>query len=198
LKHRLYFSKLSLNKVLTLLSRHSHFLARTISQSRLFLEEREAAFSGRTRAGRDLNSRRRIKNYENPRARRDVYTCRPGLQEFSATRVDGGNDGGGGQIKLRREIYGRACNEQLFHGMRTPGLASGGGISIRSSSCRPRASRSLSAPIRVALPWVLFRAKRKTSRLRRCRRCLWFDPDDVLSRDAFVRDLWSLNRDSAI
>lgn len=148
----LYSSKLPLNKIPTLLSRHSHSLARTILQPRPFLEEREAAFSWRIRSGRDLNSRRRIKNYENPRARRDVYTCRPGSQEFSATRVGGGNNGGGGgQIKLRREIYGRACNEQLFHGMRTPGLASGGGISIRSSSCRPRASRSLSAPIRVAL-----------------------------------------------
>lgn len=94
-----------------------------------------------------------------------VYTCRPGPQEFSATRVEesgggSGGGGGGGQIKLRREIYGRACNEQLFHGMRTPGLASGGGISIRSSSCRPRA-RGLRPLLRVALLRVLFRAKRK-------------------------------------
>lgn len=95
-------------------------------------------------------SRRRIKNYENPRVRRDVYTCRPGSQEFSATRVGGAGGGGGGQIKLRREIYGRTCNEQLFHGMRTPGLASGGGISIRSSSCRPRA-RGPRPLLRVAL-----------------------------------------------
>lgn len=45
------------------------------------------------------------------------------------------------RLSFRKEIYGRACNEQLFHAMRTPGLASGGGISIRSSSCRPRARR---------------------------------------------------------
>lgn len=128
-------------------------------------------------AGRDLNSRRRIKNYENPWARRDVYTCRPGSQEFSATRVGrerrgGGSGGGGGQIKLRREIYGRACNEQLFHGMRTPGLASGGGISIRSSSCRPRASRSPSAPIRVALSPEFYSAQKgRLPRLRRRRHC---------------------------
>lgn len=107
-------------------------------------------------------SRRRIKNYENPRARRDVYTCRPGSQEFSATWVGGasGDGGGGGQIKLRREIYGRTCNEQLFHGMRTPGLASGGGISIRSSSCRPRA-RGPRPLLRVALPREFYSAKKE-------------------------------------
>lgn len=84
----------------------------------------------------------------------------------------GGSGGGGGQIKLRREIYGRACNEQLFHGMRTPGLASGGGISIRSSSCRPRASRSPSAPIRVALSPEFYSAQKgRLPRLRRRRHC---------------------------
>lgn len=174
-------------KVPTLLSlRHGRFFVRFRSRGRSLKSEKLHSTSGRP-AGRDLNSRRRIKNYENPRARRDVYTCRLGSQEFSATRVGGGNGvGGGGQIKLRREIYGRACNEQLFHGMRTPGLASGGGISIRSSSCRPRASRSPSAPICVALPWVLFRAKRKIPPPPPFASAVASDltRDDVLPRDA--------------
>lgn len=140
----------SLKEILSLrvLSSHDHFPSEKLHSI------------WRPAAGRDLNSRRRIKNYENPRARRDVYTCRPGSQEFSATRVGGVRGGGGGQIKLRREIYGRTCNEQLFHGMRTSGLASGGGISIRSSSCRPRA-RGPRPLLRVALPREFYSAKKK-------------------------------------
>lgn len=86
------------------------------------------------------------------RGRAETYTPAAWAHRSFPRRGGGSGGGGGGQIKLRREIYGRACNEQLFHGMRTPGLASGGGISIRSSSCRPRASRSPSAPTCVALP----------------------------------------------
>lgn len=75
------------------------------------------------------------------RGRAETYTPAARVRRSFPRRGSAGQSGGGGggQIKLRREIYGRTCNEQLFHGMRTPGLASGGGISIRSSSCRPRA-----------------------------------------------------------
>lgn len=89
------------------------------------------------------------------RERAETYTpaarVRRSFPRRGSARAGGG---GGGQIKLRREIYGRTCNEQLFHGMRTPGLASGGGISIRSSSCRPRA-RGPRPLLRVALPSLL-------------------------------------------
>lgn len=115
------------------------------------------------------------------RGRAETYTPAAWVRRSFPRRGSAGGrsgGGGGGQIKLRREIYGRACNEQLFHGMRTPGLASGGGISIRSSSCRPRASRSPSVPIYASLFPLSFIPRRKedspvpVSRCRCHRRCL--------------------------